>query len=94
MIFQNLSRQTWIDRYEELRNNALAAYNSNQRGLTLFLRHGMAAWMAAWHTLTGSGARHFHRVDLVPTVPSDLRCELASAVASITLRSIEKGVSS
>ncbi|MFZ4779394.1 MAG: hypothetical protein ACOYM3_28870 [Terrimicrobiaceae bacterium] len=94
MAFRNLPRQAWIERYEELRQSAMAASNINQRGLTLFLRHGMAAWMDAWHSLTEENPRHITSGGATPTVPSDLRGELAAAIASITLRSIEKGVNS
>ena len=94
MAFQGLPRQAWIERYEELRQNAMAPSNINQWGLTLFLRHGMAAWMEAWHSLTEENPRHIPSGGVAPTVSSDLRGELAAAIASITLRSIEKGVNS
>jgi hypothetical protein len=41
------------ERYEALRSTALGAATTpaaNARGLALFMRHGMAAWMQAWRS--------------------------------------------
>jgi hypothetical protein len=35
-------------RYEALRENAFARRSGDRHGLALFLRDGMAAWLAAW----------------------------------------------
>jgi hypothetical protein len=82
MTTESLPRQTWTERYEELRNATPA-----QRGLALFLRHGLAGWMAAWRTLVGDSHRPAPSCVAVPAVPPDLRSELAGTLASIALRS-------
>jgi len=87
MTSEGLPRQTWTERYEELRNGTPAVPNASQRGLALFLRHGLAGWMAAWRTLVGPPPGPAPSSVAVPAVPSDLRSELASVLAGIALRS-------
>ncbi len=45
------------DRYEELRRIVLGADHQHPRGLALFLRRGMYAWMEAWSRCAHSKVR-------------------------------------
>ena len=79
-------QQTWAERYEALRSTAAAACRARHRGLALFLRHGLAGWMAAWRTLVGATSDPVAGGVPAPTVPPDLRAELAGTLASMALR--------
>lgn len=87
MTTESLPLQTWTERYEELRNATPTPRHSGQRGLAVFLRQGLAGWMAAWRTLVGVSQLPASSGVAMPAVPSDLRSELAGALASIALRS-------
>jgi hypothetical protein len=71
-----------VARYEELRCRALGG--GGGLGLTLFLRHGMKAWIETWSDC----AVHVPKApsnDSDLTVPSQLHAEIAMLLAGMTL---------
>ena len=80
-----------LEQYEALRREALAAGSSVDRGLglSLFLTHGMSAWLTAMTALMPRSVRPamisvpppFERMPvLAPSVRSDLTARLADMV--------------
>ena len=74
--------------YEQLRHDAagLATGQTAPLGLALFLRHGMTAWMRAWH-------RGMPSTDVGPLAPPatvqgfslDIRLQMTSILAGMIL---------
>jgi hypothetical protein len=74
--------------YEELRRAALgggAPGAGRGIGLALFLRSGMAAWMATCAALVRPHGAATARAVAPPVVPLDLRLEVATLLAEMAL---------
>ena len=80
------AREALAPGYEELRRAALggAAGSGRGRGLALFLRSGMAAWMETCAALVPSREAPPRAAD-PPVVPLDLRLEVATLLAEMAL---------
>ena len=82
-----------LEQYEALRREALSADAAVERGLglSLFLTHGMSAWLAAVAALLlrpsrAAEAAPFERMPvLVPSVRSDLTTLLADMVLACSV---------
>ena len=78
-----------VERYEDLRRQVLTQKGVGQggRGLVLFLRQGMKAWMDAWLgcVIAGPTKTPIESDAIGSVVPWDLRCELAAILAGMAL---------
>ncbi len=80
-----------VERYEQLRAQALGRWtgSASRLGLTLFLRQGMPAWLAAWSHFGSPDraetvqARHYRDVDAL--LPPDGQNEVAMVLAGMAL---------
>jgi hypothetical protein len=79
----------WSERYEALRSEALSGNRAvaGARGLILFLRQGLAAWMETWQRMVPASA------PVVPlsspqkaSVPSNLPRQIANILADLVIR--------
>ena len=76
-----------MDRYEQLRERALAGEASGWRwGLAILQRRGMVAWLHAWQSVsTGESTRlPTHATTSPPTMPG-ITERLVEALASMAL---------
>lgn len=73
--------------YEDLRDEALrrAGGPSRGSGLTLFIRRGMAAWLAAYAPLARSLDPHRRIPVAQDRLPQDLRTDVAMILAEMAL---------
>jgi len=93
---QRCSTEQWTERYEALRAEALQGDRkaATGRGLVLFLRQGLAGWMAAWEKLAPAPPQSSSRLPggqefrLRP----DLGGQLAELLAGLILRRLQGGL--
>ena len=78
-----------VERYEDLRRQVLSQKSAGHggRGLVLFLRQGMKAWMDAWLSclIAAPTRAPIESHSLGPAVPWDLRGEVAAILAGMAL---------
>jgi len=76
-----------LSSYEEIRSEALRRAGSSSRGsgLALFVRRGMAAWLAACVPLTRAPEASHRKPPAEDRVPLDLRTEVAMVLAEMAL---------
>ena len=79
--------------YEELRRSALGPAGGSGRGIALFLRCGMAAWIETCAALPRPPEPRPRRsaVEEQPLVPQDLRVEVATLLAEMALSAHAQG---
>ena len=84
-----------VDRYEEVRGEALgqSVGKGPGLGLALFIRRGMAAWMGAWTNCTpraepwSTPDPPAHR-----TFPVDVRSQVARVLVEMVMNTLPMGV--
>ena len=83
----SLPQQDWVARYEQLRSDALSRGQgiSTGFGLTLFLRHGMMAWMRACSYSVTPPASVSAQPNPVSSLPCDVRAQAVLILAGILL---------
>ena len=78
-----------VERYEDLRRQVLSqkGVSHGGRGLVLFLRQGMKAWMDAWLgcLIAGPAKAPIESDSIRSVVPWDLRGEVAAILAGMAL---------
>ena len=78
-----------VERYEDLRRQVLSqkGVGHGGRGLVLFLRQGMKAWMEAWlgYPIAGPMKAPIESDSTGSMVPWDLRGEVAAILAGMAL---------
>jgi hypothetical protein len=78
-----------VECYEDLRRQALSQNGARHggRGLVLFLRQGMKAWMDAWlgSLIAGPTKTPIGSDSMGPGVPWDLRGQVAAILAGMAL---------
>jgi len=83
------AREALIDGYEELRRSALGRVGGSGRGVgfALFVRSGMAGWMATFAALPRPPEVPVARRSATeqPLVPQDFRVEVATLLAEMAL---------
>jgi hypothetical protein len=82
-----LASKELINRYEELRLQALGLSGSSQGlGLGLFLRQGMRSWMESW-SKCAPPARPTQEVSICHSFPCELQGEVTNILAGLVLSS-------
>ena len=83
----SIPQQEWVARYEQLRRDALSRGQgvSTGSGLTLFLRHGMAAWMRTCSSAVTPPAYELAQPNPVSSLPCDMRAQAVLILAGILL---------
>lgn len=93
---QTCSFEQWAERYETLRAEAMQGERkaATGRGLVLFLRQGLAGWMAAWDRLAPTvpprGTSRLAEGQEIRLRP-DLGGQLAELLAGLILRRLQGG---
>ena len=83
----SIPQQEWVARYEQLRSDALGRGQriSTGFGLTLFLRHGMVAWMRGCSCAVTPPAYVSAQPNPVSYLPCDVRAQAVLIFAGIIL---------
>ena len=83
----SIPQQEWVARYEQLRSDALSRGQgiSTGFGLTLFLRHGMVAWMRACSCAVTPPAYVSAPPNSVSSLPCDVRAQAVLILSGILL---------
>jgi hypothetical protein len=83
----SIPQQDWVARYEQLRSAALSRGQgiSTGFGLTLFLRHGMVAWMRACSCGVTPPAYVSAQPNPVNSLPCDVCAQAVLILAGILL---------
>lgn len=83
----SIPQQEWGARYEQLRSTALSRGQgiSTGFGLTLFLRHGMVAWMRACSCVVTPPACELAQPSPVSSLPCDVCAQAVLILAGILL---------
>lgn len=92
MEWNMVENQEVMASYEELRRGWLAQALRERRGLTLFLRRGMSAWIYAWQEC-GSGK--LRRGEGLPDsaktiIPSGVYADTVSVIAEIAMATLKE----
>lgn len=92
MEWQTVAKQELVAGYEELRRGWLDQTLRERRGLTLFLRRGMRAWIYAWREW---GPGKHRRGELLPDsaksiLPSDVYAETVYVLAEMTMATLKE----
>jgi len=88
------ARETLVANYEDLRHSALGRVSGTNRGIgfALFVRSGMAAWMATCTTLLRPPKATIRRsLSEQSLVPQDFRVEVATLLAEMALAAHAQG---
>ena len=88
------ARETLVASYEDLRHSALGRASGTNRGIgfALFVRSGMAAWMATCTTfLLPPEATTRRSLSEQSLVPQDFRVEVATLLAEMALSAHVQG---
>lgn len=84
--------QPFVDRYEELRLEAMGrgSFSGSGQGLALVLRKGLTAWMDAWSRCVPSGNTIAPRQEPAAGVESDpgMQTELVRILAAMALEQV------
>ena len=83
----SIPQPEWVARYEQLRSDALSRGQgiATGFGLTLFLRHGMVAWMRACSCAVTPPAYVSAQPSSVSSLPCDVRGQAVLILAEILL---------
>ncbi len=87
----SVSDSCQVERYEQLRSQALGRWtgSASRLGLTLFLRQGMPAWLAAWSHYgspdRAETARPRHHQNVDTLLPPAGQNEVAMVLAGMAL---------
>jgi hypothetical protein len=77
--------QDFVGRYEQLREDALSGASRGGIGFTLFLRHGMTAWMQACSGVALPRPTSAAPADTMSAWSCEVRVQAASILAGILL---------
>lgn len=87
--------QSFVDRYEELRLEAVGrgSFSSSGQGLALVLRKGLTAWMEAWSRCVPSRGTTAPRQTPASAMESDpgMKTELVRVLAAMALEHVAAG---
>lgn len=90
--WQTVAKQELVTSYEELRRGWLAQALTGGRGLTLFLRRGMSAWIYAWREC---GPGKPSRGELLPDssrniIPSGVYADTVYVLAEMAMATLKE----
>ena len=90
--WQTVATQELVTSYEELRRGWLTQAFAGRRGLTLFLRRGMSAWIYAWRECVPGKPR---RGEFLPDssrniLPSGLYADTVSVLAEMAMATLKE----